>query len=132
MKSYVMWFTLLDIIKMKRFKFFNGIDDGPQYLEPIELEMADETETIEDMDFDDTDPSWMWAIEMGIDNIEDRETVSITCRGIREFLNNFPRYYIVPMVSISNGTITHTGREETEGWGFEIREDILTFVYVRI
>ena len=114
---------------MRTFKFFNGIDDEPQYLEPIELEMED---MILEEGFSESDPSWMWAEEMGIENYDGRELVSIECRGIREFLNQFPRHFIVPMVSITSGPHIHTHLTAGEGWGFDIQNDLATFIYVRI
>lgn len=114
---------------MNRFKFFVG-KENYGIIEDAPMPFLDITE--EDFEFNDNDPSWMWAQEMGIENLDEREIVSVERNGIREFLSMFPRYYIVPMVSITNGVVTHNSENPSEGWGFDISNDSLVFTYVRV
>lgn len=115
---------------MKRFKFLTSNeleDEMVGYDLPME-----EQEMIMDGDFTESDPSWMWACEMGIEDTTQYESITVTCRGIREFLGRFPNHYIVPMVSITDGNHFHDCVNTSDGWGFDIQNDELTFVYLRI
>lgn len=119
---------------MNRFKFFvgktgYGFDELP---EPLYLpeDMVEETEA--DFTFSESDPSWMWCQEMGVLDLDNRESVTIHSMGIRDFLSNFPRHYIVPVISITGGGRTHTSDNTGEGWGFDIQNDPITVTYLRV
>lgn len=114
---------------MHRFKFFVGYNNDMFDVETIPEPMIDVTQEEE---FSESDPSWMWASEMGIEDVSTHELVSVECQGIREFLLRFPRYYIVPMVNISSNGIVHMNGDSENGWGFDIQNDIINFTYIRI
>lgn len=122
---------------MDNFKFFQGNDDNNEETQR-DYGFGDYTYdgtplmNREDINFIDSDPSWMWCQQMGITDLDSVDIVVTTCNGIREFLTRFPRFYIVPIVSISGLGITHTVETENLGWSFDVQRDELTFVYVRV
>lgn len=92
---------------MRRFKFLNNQTE----LTPVP----------------DTFATWMWDAE-GVVNPNLNYTMHTErFNGILEFLDLFPEYYIVivhSIVGVETG-ISHTAETDGQGWGFDIREDLI-------
>ncbi len=98
---------------MKNFKLLRGEED-------------------EELPIDDNTASWVWDSEY-VDLRQFRyEIVTSQHRGILDFLSQFPDHYIVIVHSITGNGIRHSHDSEREGWGFNIREELLTIQWYRI
>jgi hypothetical protein len=75
--------------------------------------------------------SWIYG---RLENLEEVRYNIITENhyGIHSFLNNFPSWFIIPILSITgpNG-IVHNSENEGIGWGFDITSDLITIEWIR-
>lgn len=99
-------------MKIRDFKLLTGVED----IEEVEEYQG---------------ASWIFARE---EHIDERHQYKVTEHhyGIHSFLNHFPNYFIVPILSITgpNG-IVHCADNEGIGWGFDITRDLIQIDYIR-
>jgi len=82
---------------------------------------------------DENGPSWMWDIDTTVNlNGLNYNIVETQHQGIMDFLSQFPDHHIAIVHSITCNGIRHPRENQGEGWGFNIREDLLTIEWYRI
>ncbi len=76
--------------------------------------------------------SWIFGVPENMDGHQ-YEIVTEYSYGIHPFLNNFPRGFIVTVLSIvgPNGRIHNHSTEYDDGWGFDITNDLITIEWAR-
>lgn len=121
MKNYVMSFILLEILKMKNFKFLSN-------------KTKEDSETFESLienGYIEPTSYWVWGKDFfPREFLSEFETKSKICFGIRDFLDSFPNHTMIPVIEINNGIHRYTGEEGEGEFLFDIHNDIFTIVYV--
>lgn len=97
------------------FKFLSENEDDDFFGEPVEWVGA----------------SWSWVRTENITEY-DYDILVDNHYGIHSFLNNFPDGFVVSVLSITgpNGFV-HTIDSEGNGWGFDIRNDLIRVEWIR-
>jgi hypothetical protein len=97
---------------VKEFKFFQD-NDSDEIIEPYD------------------GASWMYGRLENLDQYE--YDIHIEHHyGIRSFLNNFPSWFVITILSIKGPDgVSHNIDNNDSGWGFDILNDLIEIEWVR-